>query len=68
VLLTTYSLYQAVSQAALYESMRFMLSGWALYSLCRSMPAMSVLKQTHTAPIRTSRYGAFFLQRWTKSS
>jgi hypothetical protein len=67
-LLTAYSLYKAVSQAALYESVRFILSGWALYSLCRSIPAMSVLKQTHAAPIRTSRYGAFFLQRWTKSS
>jgi hypothetical protein len=66
-LLTTYSLYKTVSQPALYESMRCILSGWALYRLCCAIPAMSVLKQTHAIPICTSRYSAFFLQRWTKS-
>jgi hypothetical protein len=67
-LLTVSSLYRAVSQIALSQSVRLLLSGWGLYSLCRSIPAMHFLKQTHAVPIRTSRYGTFFLRRWTKTS
>jgi hypothetical protein len=67
-LLTASSLYRAISQVALYQSVRLLLSGWGLYSLCRSIPAMHFLKQTDAVPLRTSRYGTFFLRRWTKPS
>ena len=65
-LFTARGLYSAVSQTTLYYSVRLLLNGWALYNLGRSIPAMSVLQRTHTAPLRTSRYGAFFLRCWTK--
>jgi hypothetical protein len=68
VLLTAFNLYRVISQVALYQSVRLLLSSWGLYSLCRSIPAMHFLKQTHAVPIRTSRYGTFFLRRWAKPS
>jgi hypothetical protein len=42
---------------------RFLLSGWSVLLLCRAVPAMSVLQQTRTKPLQTSRFGEFFLRR-----
>ena len=61
--LTSYFFYAAVSYRALRPMIRFLLSAWAVYMLCRSIPAMHFLKQTHSTPLQTSRYGAFFLRR-----
>ena len=61
--LTGYFLYVGVAHATLRPVMRFLLSGWAVFLLCRAIPAMSVLQQTHTKPLQTSRFGEFFLRR-----
>lgn len=58
---------RVVSHVAPSQIVRLLLSGWAWYGLCRAIPAMHLLKKTHSAPVRTSRYGDFFLHRWTKS-
>jgi len=65
-LYTARGLYSAISQTTLYYGVRVLLNGWALYRLGRAIPAMSVLHQTHTVPLRISRYGAFFRRCWTK--
>ncbi len=64
--LTLYSLISFVTASAMMLAVRTLLSALALYGLCRSIPAMRILKATHTIPIRTSRYGDFFLRRWKK--
>jgi ABC-type branched-subunit amino acid transport system permease subunit len=61
--LTGYFLYVGVVDATWRPVMRFLLSGWAVFLLCRTIPAMSVLQQTHAKPLRTSRFGDFFLRR-----
>lgn len=47
----------------LRPALRLLLSCWALLGLCRSIPAMRILQQTHSKPIGSSRYGDFFLRR-----
>lgn len=64
--LTLFSLTSLIATLALMSALRFLLSALALYGLCRSIPAMRILKATNTPPIRTSRYGEFFLRRWKK--
>ncbi len=64
--LTLYGLIHLMTAPAIMAAIRTLLSALALYSLCRSIPAMRILKATHSLPIRTSRYGEFFLRRWRK--
>ncbi len=64
---TGYTLWRELTHPSLFHTFRFALSGWALYRLCRSTPAMHILQRTYTVPVRTSRYGEFFLRRWRKS-
>ncbi len=64
--LTLYSLISLVTAPAVMSAIRFLFSALALYGLCRSIPAMRFLKATGTLPVRTSRYGDFFLRRWKK--
>ena len=47
-----------------YLALRAILSGWAWFVLWRTVPAMRVLRQTGSTPVKTSRYGEFFLRRW----
>jgi hypothetical protein len=63
IALTGYFFYAAVSYKALRPMIRFCLSAWAVYMLYCSIPALHFLKQTHSAPLQTSRYGAFFRRR-----
>jgi hypothetical protein len=63
---TLYGLLHLMTVPVVISAMRLLLSALALYGLCRSIPAMRILKATHTLPIRTSRYGDFFLRRWKK--
>jgi len=63
---TLYGLLHLITAPALQPAIRFLLSALALYGLCRSIPAMWMLKVTNTPPIRTSRYGEYFLRRWKK--
>lgn len=53
---------------ALRPALRLILSCWALLRLCRAIPAMRILKQTHSKPINTSRYGELFLRRKAKEA
>jgi hypothetical protein len=53
---------------ALRPALRLILSCWALLGLCRAIPAMHTLKQAHSKPINTSRYGEFFLRRKAKET
>ena len=62
-LLMVYFGYTTGMLKSLRPALRLALSCWALLGLCRSIPAMHILKQTHSRPIRTSRYGEFFLRR-----
>ncbi len=62
-LFTLYSLNHLITAPAVMPVIRCLLSGLALDHLCRSIPAMRILKATNTHPIRTSRYGEFFLRR-----
>lgn len=62
-LFTLYSLNHLITASAVMPVIRCLLSGLALDHLCRSIPAMRILKATNTHPIRTSRYGEFFLRR-----
>jgi len=64
--LTLYGLISLLTAPAVRTAIRFLLSTLALYGLCRSIPAMRILKATNTLPIRTSRYGEYFLRRWQK--
>jgi hypothetical protein len=64
--LTLYNLISLLTAPAIRSVIRFLLSALALYGLCRSIPAMWTLKATNTTPIRTSRYGEYFLRRWKK--
>ena len=47
----------------LRPALRLVLSCWALLGLCRAIPAMRILQQTHSKPSSSSRYGDFFLRR-----
>jgi hypothetical protein len=64
--LTLYGFIVVLTAPAIRSVIRFLLSALALYGLCRSIPAMRILQATNTPPIRTSRYGDFFLRRWKK--
>ena len=64
--LNLYSLIHLVTAPTVILAIRSLLSALALYGLCRSIPAMRILKATGTLPLRTSRYGDFFLRRWKK--
>jgi hypothetical protein len=55
--------YAGVAHGTLRLATRFLLSGWAVFVLCRALPAMHVLQHTHAQPLQTSRFGAFFLRR-----
>ena len=44
------------------------LTAWAFASLWRAIPDMRTLRQSAAFPLPMSRYGAFFLQRWTKQN
>lgn len=48
--LTLYSLISLVTDLSAMTAIRFLLSVLALYGLCRSIPAMRVLKATDTPP------------------
>jgi hypothetical protein len=61
--LTGYFCYISVVEGTLRPVVRSLLSGWAVFLLCRALPAMFVLKQTHSKPLHTSRFGEFFLRR-----
>ena len=61
-----YSLVHLMTAPALKLTIRSALSALALYKLCRSIPDMRILNATNTPPVRTSRYGDFFLRRWKK--
>jgi hypothetical protein len=63
---TLYGLVHLITTPAFISVFRLALSAWALYALCRSIPAMHLLKATDTPPIRSSRYGDYFLRRWKK--
>ena len=65
--LTGYGFYNVAFQGTFSQAVRLACSGWALYGLCRALPAMYILKKTHAAPLRTSRSGQFFLHRWRNS-
>ena len=62
-LLVAYFGYMTGLFKALRPALRLILSCWALFGLCRAIPAMRILKRTHSKPISTSRYGDFFLRR-----
>jgi hypothetical protein len=64
--LTLYYVTAVLTAPAIRSVIRSLLSALALYALCRSIPAMRILKATNTPPVRTSRYGEFFLRRWKK--
>jgi hypothetical protein len=55
--------YVGVAHGTWRPAIRFLLSGWAVLVLCRALPAMHVLQQTHSQPLQTSRFGEFFLRR-----
>jgi hypothetical protein len=55
--------YVGVATGTWRPAIRFLLSGWAVWGLCRALPAMQVLQHTHTRPLQTSRFGEFFLRR-----
>ena len=61
-----YSWTQLITGPTLKLAIRSALSALALYKLCRSIPAMRHLHATNTPPMRTSRYGDYFLRRWKK--
>lgn len=44
------------------------ITTWAFTSLCRAIPDMRTLRRKAAFPLPMSRYGAFFLQRWTKQN
>jgi hypothetical protein len=64
--LSGYFGYISVAHGALRPLVRSLLSAWAVFLLCRALPAMWVLKQTHAKPLQTSRFGEFFLRRKVK--
>jgi hypothetical protein len=64
--LTGYLFYMGVSHGTLRPLLRLLLSGWAVFLLCRALPAMQVLKQTQSKPLQTSRFGEFFLRHKAK--
>jgi hypothetical protein len=39
---------------------------WMLVSLCRAIPDMGVLHRKAAFPLPMSRYGSFFLRRWSR--
>jgi hypothetical protein len=61
--LTGYFFAIGVSHGTLRSVVRFLFSGWAVFLLCRALPAMYVLQQTQTKPLQTSRFGELFLRR-----
>lgn len=61
------TLVRLVRAPGVFPALRLGLSGLTFYGLCRSIPAMRMLKQTGSTPVQSSRYGDFFLRRWKKS-
>ena len=45
--------------------LRCVVTAWAAVSLCRAIPDMRILRQNAAFPLPMSRYGAFFLRRWS---
>ncbi len=43
------------------------ITAWVFVSLCRTIPDMRTLRQNAAFPLPMSRYGAFFLQRRSKT-
>ena len=48
--------------------LRSAVAAWMLVSLCRAIPDMRELHRQAAFPLPMSRYGSFFLQRWTGKS
>ena len=46
--------------------LRSAVAAWMLVSLCRAIPAMRELHRKAAFPLPMSRYGTFFLRRWTR--
>jgi hypothetical protein len=67
VLFTGAALVRLVLAPGIFPVIRLVFSVFALYGLCRSIPAMQMLKQVGSAPMQSSRYGDFFLCRWKRS-
>ena len=47
--------------------LRGALTTWAFASLCRAIPDLRTLRRNDAFPLPMSRYGTFFLRRWTKT-
>jgi hypothetical protein len=50
-----------------YYMLRLGLSVWALWRLCRAIPAMQLLRQEQAFPLPMSRYGERFVRRISSS-
>ena len=46
---------------------RCIVTAWVFVSLCRAIPDMRTLHRNAAFPLPMSRYGAFFLRRWSKT-
>lgn len=65
------SMYFAARLALTGEPAMLLRSGvtaWAFASLCRAIPDMRTLRRNAAFPLPMSRYGSFFLQRWSKQN
>jgi hypothetical protein len=51
-----------------YYMLRLVLSTWALWRLCRAIPAMQFLQQEQAFPLPMSRYGELLLRRLRERS
>ena len=60
------TLFKFASRFSLLQLARFSLSTWTLYVLCRTLPALHLLQQTGSTPVKTSPYGDLFLKHWRK--
>jgi hypothetical protein len=63
--LSVYFFALLVSSRTLAAGLRFVLSSWAVLILYRALPAMKILRVTHAFPLPMSRYGAWFVHRWS---
>lgn len=59
-------LFEAATASSPLQIARFLLSAWTLYVLWRTVPALRLLKQNGSKPVRSSPYGDLFLRRWRK--
>jgi len=47
---------------------RCVITIWTCVILCRALPAMRIVQQRQAFPLPMSRYGQFFLRRWTRKT